>query len=677
MKRIHKMMAGLVLAAAMAARAEVLSGFETKLAGTDTVPGDQFGSGVALYGDTAAVGSPWAAVGGLVRAGAVYVFSRNAGGTNAWGQATKLTASDTVATNEFGEAVALDGDVLAVGARFADGGGLTNAGAVYIFERVAGTTNGWREVGKRMASDAANNDFLGAAVAVQGDVVAAGATAGAGAVYVFERNTGGTNAWGQAAKLVAADSDAIGTAVDVDGDVIIAGDAFQDFGPSNSVGAAYVFERNAGGTNAWGRTAKLVASDAAPSNFFGAAVAARGDVIVVGAYQTSPGGVFKAGAAYVFHRNAGGINAWGEVARLTASDAAAEDRFGYSVAVEGDVIAVGAHTADPNGVESLGATYLFQRNAGGTNAWARVARLTAADRADSDELGISVAVDGDLAAAGAHLADVDGEQNAGAVYLFQRNTGGTNEWDQVAKLVAADVQPSEYLGRSVAVDGDTVLAGAPYAVAQSQPSAGAVCVFDRSAGGTNAWGQVARLEAGDPVGYAYFGYSVSLAGDTAFVGAPYDDAPGTNDVGALYVFQRHHGGSNAWGQVAKIVAPSPGNLDRFGASVGVDGQFGVAGAPGFDVGSATNCGAMFVIAGSLFGAPAITGVARSNGAALVSFPAQPAWRYDVESASNLLQGSWSPAGGLTNLAGETDGAVSVAHTNPLAQSVYRIVRREP
>ena len=393
-----------------------------KLTASDAEGGDEFGYSVAVAGDVSVVGAYLEDTGGD-DAGAAYIFERNIGGTNAWGESKKLMASGAQAGNEFGCSVSVAGDVAVVGAYLEDAGD-SDTGAAYIFERNTGGINSWGEMKKLVASDAEANDEFGISVAVADDVAVVGAhwedTAAvkAGAAYIFERNMGGADTWGEMKKLTASDAQAndnFGISVAMAGDVAVVGADWEDEGGATA-GAAYIFERNAGGANTWGEVKKLIASDAEAWDHFGWSVAVAGDVVVVGAWAEDAGGS-DAGAAYVFERNAGGANAWGEVKKLTASDAQLYDKFGESVAVAGDVTIVGAWDEDSIASWS-GAAYIFERNAGGTDAWGEVKKLTASDAELGDRFGWSVAIAGDVAVIGANWEDAGGN-NAGAAYVFE------------------------------------------------------------------------------------------------------------------------------------------------------------------------------------------------------------------------------------------------------------------
>ncbi|WP_095987402.1 DUF7507 domain-containing protein [Cystobacter fuscus] len=356
----------------------------------------------------------------------------------------KLTASDAAAFDNFGWSVALSGDTAVVGAPDDD----TGAGSAYVFVR-SGTA--WSQQAKLTASDAAALDSFGTSVALSGDTAVVGAygddtAAGedAGSAYVFVRS--GTT-WSQQAKLTASDAvafDRFGSSVALSGDTAVVGARGDDTAAGSETGSAYVFVRS--GT-AWSQQAKLTASDAAAGDLFGWSVALSGDTAVVGAPDDDTG----AGSAYVFVRSG---TAWSEQAKLTASDAAALDSFGTSVALSGDTAVVGAPNDDTAAGSETGSAYVFVRS--GT-AWSQQAHLTASDAAAGDFFGWSVAISGDIAVVGAYADDTAAGQQAGSAYVFVRS--GT-AWSQQAKLTASDAAAFDSFGVSVAISGGTVVVGA-------------------------------------------------------------------------------------------------------------------------------------------------------------------------------------------------------------------------
>jgi len=299
--------------------------------------GDNFGTAVALDGDTALVGAP----GHSSSQGAAYVFTLS-GTTWSW-QAT-LTATGGLAGDSFGWSVALSGDTALVGAPERG----SDQGAAYLFTR-SGTT--WSQQGVALtASDGAANDSFGSAVALSGDMALIGApghTVGGhsnqGAAYVFTRS--GTTWSQQGGDLKASDgavNDFFGSAVGLSGSTALVGALGHTVNGHSYQGAAYVFTRS--GTTWSQQGGDLTASDGAALNFFGSAVALSGDTALVGAPNHTVGSNSDQGAAYVFTRSGA---SWSWQATLTATGGAVDDLFGSAVALSGDTALVG--TPYPNG----------------------------------------------------------------------------------------------------------------------------------------------------------------------------------------------------------------------------------------------------------------------------------------------------------------------------------------
>ena len=214
---------------------------------------------------------------------------------------------------------------------------------------------------------------------------------------------------------------------------------------------------------------------------------------------------------------------WSRQSKLIAGDGAAGDLFGNSVSVDGETVVVGARQDDTAAGTSAGSAYVFVRSG---MSWSQQAQLTASDGAALGFFGRSVSVDGDTVVVG---ADMPG---AGAAYVFALS--GTS-WVQQAKLTASDRQKVGGFGRSVSLDGDTVVVGAPGTDPAAATGAGAAYVFVRS--GRTSWSQHVKLTAGDGAFNDGFGCSVSVDGDTVVVGAHQNDTVG-NRAGAAYVFVR-------------------------------------------------------------------------------------------------------------------------------------------
>ena len=384
--------------------------------------------------------------------GSAYVFTRVAGG---WTQAGKLTASDPKVDAGFGSAVAVHGDIIVVGAYEEDHDMSTrDAGAAYVFTRPA---SGWADMtqtARLTASDAAADDEFGTSVAVHGDTIVVGApeedTVARGSAYIFTKPA---NDWADMTETAAlrgeSDADRFGRSVAVYGGTVVVGAADEN----NKKGAAYVFTKSAAtgvwddwnGTDASNATARLTASDRAGRDFFGWSVAMDGETIVVGApYNDGP---MNSGSAYVFTKPASGWTSTSTAAKLIASDRAENDQFGYSVAVDGNTAVVGAYRDDDAGADS-GSAHVFTRSSS-TAPWSWSAKLTADDAAENDEFGISVAVHGDTVVVGAHKYDVGGgaeKANSGAAYVF---TDSSKEgMPPLSWSTTTGWSPTTYFGRT-------------------------------------------------------------------------------------------------------------------------------------------------------------------------------------------------------------------------------------
>lgn len=235
-------------------------------------------------------------------------------------------------------------------------------------------------------------------------------------------------------------------------------------------GSAHIFWRHEGGENNWGEQAILLAEDGDYRDYFGLSVSISGENAIVGAPGDDDSGN-ASGSAYIFSRNNGGAFNWGEVAKLTASDGAERDYFGWSVSISGETVIVGAKGDDDNG-DASGSAYIFSQNHGGINNWGQVAKLTANDGTERDFFGQAVSIgpipfeslegeqyrNGEIAIIGAYCDDDNGA-NSGSAYVFSRNNGGVDNWGEVAKLTASDGAAGDYFGNSVSFSDGTATIG--------------------------------------------------------------------------------------------------------------------------------------------------------------------------------------------------------------------------
>ncbi len=391
---------------------------------------------------------------------------------NLYLEARKLEASDGAVSDQFGYAVGISGDTAIVGALADDDGG-SASGSAYIFERDLGELDSWTEAAKLTASDGAANDQFGISVGISGDYAVVGAfydNTGKGAAYVYARDQWGAGNWGQVKKLVASDAalnDRFGKAVAISGDTIIVGAQLEDDGcpsgsPQCAAGSAYIFQRDQGGKDSWGEVTKILPNDPSPGKTFGNAVAISGDYAAISAIGDSVKAV-GAGAAYIFRRDPASGN-WAQAKKLYAGDAGFKDKFGKSIGVSGNTVVVGAFSADIGGVNFVGAAYVFERDFPQDDSWGQSKKLTASDGSFNDQYAISAAINNDAIIIGAFAADDacprDLFCDSGKAYLYGRNTGGAGNWGEIHPVVAGDTAYQEFFGISVAVTTGAAIVGA-------------------------------------------------------------------------------------------------------------------------------------------------------------------------------------------------------------------------
>ena len=339
----------------------------------------------------------------------------------------KITASDAAASDIFGYSVAVGSGRIAVGAAQNDDNG-TNSGSAYIFD-LNGT-----QLAKITASDAASGDRFGFSIAAGCGRIVVGADlnddvpSNSGSAYIFDLD--GT----QIAKITASDAaaeDSFGRTVAVGCGRIVVG-AYQNDDGGSSSGSAYIFDLD--GTE----LAKITASDAAADDDFGFSVAVGSGRIVVGAWADDDNGA-DSGSAYIFDLDGT------QLAKITASDGAAGDRFGYSVAVGSGRIVIGAYSDNDNGTQS-GSAYIFDLDGN------QLFKITASDGAAGDSFGFSVAVGSGRIVVGSYLDD--DPSNSGSAYIFDLD--GT----ELAKITASDADTSDSFGLSVSVGCGRIVVGA-------------------------------------------------------------------------------------------------------------------------------------------------------------------------------------------------------------------------
>jgi parallel beta-helix repeat protein len=310
--------------------------------------------------------------------------------------------------------------------------------------------------------------------------------------------------------------DQFGTSVSISGDYAIVGACYDDDRGSSS-GSAYIFKRD--GTS-WDERTKITASDGATGDWFGYSVSMSGDYAIVGAYRDDDSGSYS-GSAYIFKRDG---TSWSEQAKIIASDGAAVDLFGYSVSMSGDYAIVGAYGDDDRGSAS-GSAYIFKRDEA---SWDEQVKITASDGAAYDYFGRSASISGDYAIVGA-CYDGDSGSYSGSAYIFKRDR---TSWSEQAKITAIDGAEGDRFGHHVSISGDSAIVGA-YGDDDCGSNSGSAYIFKRDGA---SWDEQAKMTASDGAVDDYFSQSsVSISGDYAIVGAYGDDDCGSNS-GSAYVY---------------------------------------------------------------------------------------------------------------------------------------------
>ncbi|HEY6769902.1 MAG TPA: hypothetical protein VI386_34620 [Candidatus Sulfotelmatobacter sp.] len=340
------------------------------------------------------------------------------------------------------------------------------------------------------------------------------AATGGGAVYVYTRPAGGWASMTQTAKLTASDGSSL-LSVAISGNTIVAG----SFVANNFTGAAYVFVEPSGGWTDMTETATLTAFAGAEGDRFGFSVAIVGNTVAVGALQNNSVGItypVGAGAAYVFMKPVAAWSSTTETAKLTPSDGMAGDDFGYSVAVLGDTVASGAPNATIGGTALEGAVYVFQRSGSTWVNATETAKLTASDGAAVSVVGFDVSISKNNIAASAF----------NQVYVFTRPSGGWTSATQTAEL--KDPSGLTFSLKSTDVCGEYVLAGDP--LATDHP------MVDLYVEATTGWSNsppAYRFSAPADNGNGSFGWSVGVSGRTMVIASPLNEGSGGN---IIYVY---------------------------------------------------------------------------------------------------------------------------------------------
>ncbi len=517
---------------------------ETKLSPSDGFGNDNFGNAVDIDGDRIVVGSFKDDDYGT-DSGAIYIYDWNG---SSWVE-TKINPFDGWSFDGFGIDVGISGDRILVGSYYDDDAG-SNSGSAYLYDWDGSAWN----VTKLGAVFGSADDYYGTSVDIDGDRLVIGAVGeddngiGSGSAYIYDWD-GSSWVETKIAPSDGASSDYFGTNVSIDGDRIVI-DAYRDDDNGIDSGSAYIFDWDG---SSWVET-KLVASDGSADDNYGSDVAVLNDRVVIGSFHDDDNG-FDTGSAYIYDLSGG---SWTE-SKITPSDGFSFDRFGISLAVDNDRIVVGAIGDDTNGTDA-GAIFIHDWD--GTT-WIST-KVTASDGDVNDRFGADVGISLDRVVVGAP-GDDDNGTSSGSMYVYSWDGSAWNE----EKILSNDAAAFDNFGESVSIDVDRIAVGA---FGESNYE-GAVYVYDWTG---SSWSET-KLTASDGSGFDYLGASVSVSGNRVLAGAHFNDDNGL-DSGSAYLFEKNGG---TWTETL-LLASDGNNSDNFGKSVSISGDRIVVGSESDD-----------------------------------------------------------------------------------------------
>lgn len=348
----------------------------------------------------------------------------------------------------------------------------------------------------------------------------------------------------------------------------------------------------------WGEIQKIVAGDRHVEQEFGWVLAIQGSVATIGAKSDNES-VSDGGAVYVYAKD--GSNTWMFIQKLMNSDARQWDRFGQSVAIDGNYMIVGARGQDydennANFENAEGAAYIFEKD--GSGNWSEIQKIVASDRGQTFQavFGETVAISGNYAVVNKPAEESELGIAAGVCYIFERDTNGV--WNEVQKIVNSHRNHNDRFGDfSIAISGNIIAVGARQqdydASGQNEIlSAGAVYIFERDTNGV--WNEIQKIVAAEREQGEWFGRSVAINGNQIIVGASQEYLQGNvnTQYGAVYVFERD--GDDVYNEIQKIRPDALMHQSKFGHSIAVDGNHMVVGAYFMNIGNVFFGGAAFM-----------------------------------------------------------------------------------
>ena len=500
-----------------------------KLTASDAMRSDRFGNVVSVSGDTVLVGAS-SVDGSFIRSGAVYVFSFDG---SSWTQTQKLAGSSDERYTGFGNVISTSGDKALIGTRKEFSYLFSFDGTNWIETKKFSTINGDYDY-----SSIKSVSIDGSHLAICG--LNNGNSMNESSIFNFN----GTD-WIGSQKITSpdlSDTSSFGSSVGLSGNNLIIGSDYAIDINGNNSGAAFTYRNIA---NTWENQFRFsISEDGSAGTLFGFSVSMSGDRALVGAFGDNDNGSLS-GSAYIFDYD--GIS-WNETHKLVATDGDVDDQFGYSVSLVGDRALIGANGGGDNGYFS-GSAYVFDYNG---VQWTQTQKLTASDGASSDNFGKVVSLTDNRLLIGAYRNINTGR---GAAYVF--DLVGTT-WVESQKLTVLD---SDEFGDNLYISGDRAIV-TDSRDDQTARDAGAVYIFDYD--GTS-WLQTHKLIADDGESYDKFGTSVHMYNSSIVVGAKYDNL----SAGSVYVYEFN---GTTWNQVQKLEASDTSSGARFGNSVQIFGN---------------------------------------------------------------------------------------------------------
>jgi hypothetical protein len=535
------------------------------------------------------------------QSGTAYIFEEAFGGWTSGTEVAKIYPSNGSNYDNFGRSVSISKNNIVVGAPLHNSFG-SGSGAAYIYTKTgvswAGTTN---ETAILNASLMSSLDHFGQSVSIDDSTIVVGAPGTylypkrSGAAFVYKQPQGGWANAQEIAYLISYDrypDDLFGQAVAISsGTVLVGAIGDDDYGPNS--GSAYFFSED---STSWQTTIEdqkvwpdQLLRPHGSSPYFGSSVAIDDRYAVVGMNSTLSA---STDMVYVLYYN---DTSWISLGTLFPSDPEVGKKFGASVAIEGDLIAVGSPADDTQTNFDVGAIYIYEKPIHGWGTMSQTAKLRPSPAGNFSKLGTSVAISGDVVVGGAPGAVFNQAGHAGAVFLYEKPGVGWFDTTQTAVLAYDQAIGGTELGFSVDIDSNVVIAGAPSNSISPDSTRNITCVFEKPVGGWVDMTQTAILSKNS--GFSdEFGHDVAISGNTIVASAldEYTPVSGIGN-GLIYLYEKP---ANGWADATEshVLSHTPDAIgaNGFGTSVDIDTDTVVVGSMFHASSSTSGSGAIYI-----------------------------------------------------------------------------------